>query len=114
MFRAFLFCSFYCFGNKLGTHNKGTLFSPEQRSANLEQTAPFVGSKLEHKVPSHVSQKEQLVLLGTKGPLQFKVLSAGVHKHKERVYNETHRLRVTGKRKTTTAIAEQNLYSVSS
>lgn len=51
------------------------LFSPEQRSANLEQTAPFVGSKLEHKVPSHVSQKEQLVLLGTKGPLQFKVLS---------------------------------------
>ena len=74
-FRAFFFCSFYCFGNKLGTHNKGTLFSPEQRSANLEQTAPFVGSKLEHKVPSHVSQKEQLVLLGTKGPLQFKVLS---------------------------------------
>ena len=75
VFRAFLFCSFYCFGNKLGTHNKGTLFSPERRSANLEQTAPFVGSKLEHKVPSHVSQKEQLVLLGTKGPLQFKVLS---------------------------------------
>ena len=75
VFRAFLFCSFYCFGNKLGTHNKGTLFSPEQRSENLEQTAPLVGSKLEHKVPSHVSQKEQLVLLGTKGPLQFKVLS---------------------------------------
>ena len=34
------------------------------------------------------------------------------NKHKERVYNETNLLRVTGKRKTTTAITVQNLFSL--
>ena len=61
--RVFAFCSFNCFRNNLGTHNKGTLFAQEeQRSANF---GPIwsVSSNLEHKVPFHFSQKEQLVPL---------------------------------------------------
>ena len=61
--RVFAFCSFNCFRNNLGTHNKGTLFAQqEQWSANFG-TIWSVSSKLEHKVPFRFSQKEQLVPL---------------------------------------------------
>ena len=54
--RVFAFCSFNCFRNNLGTHNKGTLFAQyEQRSANFG-TICSVRSKLEHKVPFCFSQ----------------------------------------------------------